>query len=110
MASSLKLLGEAGVCAEDMNWIEGSDRQQTHLLPAALEDYVGPDNPVRFLDAFVGALDLRAAGFRFPKEDAQGRGRPAYSPADLLKLYLYGYLQQLRSSRRLETECHRNLE
>jgi transposase len=93
-----------------MNWIEGSDRHQTHLLPAALEDYVGPDNPVRFLDAFVATLDLRAAGFRFPKEDPQGRGRPAYPPADLLKLYLYGYLNQLRSSRRLEAECHRNLE
>ena len=93
-----------------MNWIEGSDRQQIHLLPAALEDYVGPDNPVRFLDAFVDALDLRAAGFAFPKEDAQGRGRPAYHPGDLLKLYLYGYLHQLRASRRLEAECRRNLE
>jgi len=93
-----------------MNWIEGSDRHQTHLLPPTVEDYVGPDNPVRFLDAFVATLDLRAAGFRFPKEDPQGRGRPAYRPADLLKLYLYGYLHQLRSSRRLETECHRNLE
>jgi len=94
----------------NMNWIEGSDRQQTHLLPAALEDYVGADNPVRFLDAFVATLDLRAAGFAFPREDPQGRGRPAYQPADLLKLYLYGYLHQLRSSRRLEAECRRNLE
>ncbi|HEV2437443.1 MAG TPA: transposase [Verrucomicrobiae bacterium] len=93
-----------------MNWIEGSDRQQTQLLPAALEDYVGPDNLVRFLDAFAATLDLRAAGFVFPKEDPQGRGRPAYHPADLLKLYLYGYLNQLRSSRRLEAECRRNLE
>lgn len=93
-----------------MNWIEGSDRLQTQLLPAALEDYVGPDNPVRFLDGFVAKLDLRAAGFRFPKEDPHGRGRPPYHPADLLKLYLYGYLQQLRSSRRLEAECGRNLE
>ena len=110
MAAFLKLFGEAGVCADTMNWIEGSDRQRTHLLPAALEDYVGPENPVRFLDAFVDALDLRANGFHFPKADPQGRGRPAYPPAALLKLYLYGYLQQLRSSRRLETECHRNLE
>jgi transposase len=93
-----------------MNWIEGTDRLQTHLLPAAVEDYVGPDNPVRFLDAFVVTLDLRAAGFQFPKEDPQGRGRPAYHPGDLLKLYLYGYLHQLRSSRRLEAECQRNLE
>lgn len=93
-----------------MNWIAGSDRHQTHLLPATVEDYVGVDNPVRFLDAFVATLDLRAAGFHFPKDNPQGRGRPAYPPADLLKLYLYGYLHQLRSSRRLEAECHRNLE
>jgi transposase len=104
-------LGEVGgVCSCTMNCLEGSDRHQTHLLPAALEDYVGTDNPVRFLDAFVVRLDLRAAGFQFPKENPQGRGRPAYAPADLLKLYLYGYLHQLRSSRRLEAECHRNLE
>jgi len=109
MESSLKLLEEASVCS-GMNWIEGTDRQQTQLLPAALDDYVGADNPVRFLDAFVTTLDLRAAGFRFPKEDPQGRGRPAYQPADLLKLYLYGYLHQLRASRRLEAECRRNLE
>ena len=93
-----------------MNWIEGSDRHQTHLLPPTLEDYVGAPNPVRFLDAFVAKLDLRAAGFHFPKADPLGRGRPAYAPADLLKLYLYGYLHQVRSSRRLEAECHRNLE
>jgi transposase len=93
-----------------MSLIEGSDRKQTHLLPAAVEDYIGAENPVRFLDAFVGNLDLQAAGFQFPKTDPLGRGRPAYAPADLLKLYLYGYLHQLRSSRRLEAECHRNLE
>lgn len=93
-----------------MNVLPGSDRQQIHFFPPALEDYVGADNPVRFLDAFVAKLDLRAAGFQFPKENPQGRGRPAYAPADLLKLYLYGYLNQLRSSRRLEAECHRNLE
>lgn len=110
MDKSLNPVEVGGVCSGTMNWIKGSDRQQTHLLPAAVEDYVGPDNPVRFLDAFVAKLDLRAAGFRFPKEDPQGRGRPAYSPADLLKLYLYGYLHQLRSSRRLEAECGRNLE
>lgn len=93
-----------------MNWITGADRQQAQLLPAAVEDYVGSDNPVRFLDAFVGTLDLRGAGFHFPKEDPQGRGRPPYHPGDLLKLYLYGYLRQLRSSRRLEAECRHNLE
>jgi len=93
-----------------MNILPGSDRQQAHFLPPTLEEYVGDDNPVRFLDVFVAKLDLCAAGFQFPKENPQGRGRPAYAPADLLKLYLYGYLHQLRSSRRLEAECHRNLE
>ena len=93
-----------------MNFIAGADRLQAHILPAAIEDYVSPNNPVRFLDAFVHKLDLRFLGFRFPKQDPHGRGRPAYSPADLLKLYLYGYLHQLRSSRRLEAECTRNLE
>lgn len=93
-----------------MNYLTGSDRQQTQLLPATLDDYVSRENPVRFLDAFVDTLDLKAAGFRFPKENPEGRGRPAYAPGCLLKLYLYGYTHQLRSSRRLEAECHRNLE
>jgi transposase len=93
-----------------MNFITGSDRHQSRLLPPALEDYVSADNPVRFLEAFVAKLDLRAAGFGYPKADPAGRGRPGYDPADLLKLYLYGYLHQLRSSRRLEAECGRNLE
>lgn len=93
-----------------MNFIQGSDRYQTRLLPPVLEDYVSADNPVRFLEAFVARLDLRAAGFQYPKVNPEGRGRPPYDPADLLKLYLYGYLHQLRSSRRLEAECGRNLE
>jgi transposase len=93
-----------------MNWIEGWDRKQQHLLPETIEEYVGAENPVRFVDAFVEGLDLRQAGFVFPKENAEGRGRPSYPPKDLLKLYLYGYLHQSRSSRRLEAECHRNLE
>ena len=93
-----------------MQFVSGSDRQQIHFLPPTLEEYVGADNPVRFLDAFVDTLDLSAAGFQFPKDHPQGRGRPAYHPGCLLKLYLYGYFHQLRSSRRLEAECHRNLE
>ena len=93
-----------------MNFISGWDRQQVHLLPERIEDYVGPDNLVRFLDAWVDTLDLRALGFRFPKADARGRGAPAYPPAELLRLYLYGYWHQIRSSRRLEAECGRNLE
>ena len=93
-----------------MNFRTGWAREQAHLLPERLEDYIGPDNPVRFLDAFVAALDLRALGFAFPKADPRGRGAPAYPPAALLKLYLYGYCHQVRSSRRLEAEGGRNLE
>ena len=91
-----------------MAHITGHDRSQTLLLPESLEDYVGPDNPVRFIDAFVDGLDLAAAGFADvePKET----GRPGYAPADLLKLYVYGYLNRVRSSRRLEAETHRNIE
>src|ERR1051326_168140 len=93
-----------------MNWIRGHDRNETVLLPPSLEDYVAPENPVRFLDAFVNQLDLRALGFVFPKENGENRGRPGYRPEDLLKLYLYGYVHRIRSSRRLEQECARNLE
>jgi transposase len=91
-----------------MAHITGHDRSQTLLLPESLDDYVGPDNPVRFIDAFVDGLDLSAAGFADvePKET----GRPGYAPADLLKLYIYGYLNRVRSSRRLEAETHRNIE
>jgi transposase len=91
-----------------MPHITGHDRSQTLLLPESLDDYVGPDNPVRFIDAFVDGLDLAVAGFADvePKET----GRPGYAPADLLKLYIYGYLNRVRSSRRLEAETHRNIE
>ena len=69
---------------------------------------MGPDNPVRFIDAFVDSLDLEAAGFQRVRPN--DKGRPGYDPADLLKLYIYGYLNRVRSSRRLEVETHRNLE
>ncbi len=69
---------------------------------------MGTDNPVRFIDAFVDGLDLEPAGFE--RVQANRTGRPGYDPADLLKLYLYGYLNRIRSSRRLEAETHRNLE
>ena len=85
-----------------------SDRSQTLLLPESLDDYVGPENPVRFIDAFVDGLDLAAAGFG--RVRAKETGRPGYAPADLLKLYIYGYLNRVRSSRRLEAETHRNVE
>jgi transposase len=93
-----------------MKWIIGVDRSQPQLLPACVDDYIGPDNPVRLIEAFVNNLDLAQLGFGFPKEDPAGRGRPAYAPSDLLKLYLYGYEQRIRSSRKLEAECQRNLE
>ena len=91
-----------------MAHITGKDRSQLLLLPDAVDDYVGPDNPVRFIDAFVDNLDLEAAGFQRVRTNEMGR--PGYDPADLLKLYIYGYLNRIRSSRRLETETHRNLE
>ena len=91
-----------------MSYIAGTERTQAVLLPEVLDDYVGPDNPVRFLDAFVAQLDLAALGFQraVPAET----GRPGYDPGDLLRLYLYGYLHRIRSSRRLEQETHRNVE
>jgi transposase len=91
-----------------MNHRAGHDRAQTLLFPEALEDYVGAENPVRFLDAFVASLDLHA--LRFEKARCADTGRPPYDPAALLKLYLYGYLHRVRSSRALEAECHRNVE
>jgi transposase len=77
-------------------------------LPETVDDYVGPDNPVRFIEAFVDGLDLEAAGFA--RVEPKATGRPGYAPADLLKLYIYGYLNRVRSSRRLEAEAGRNIE
>ena len=88
--------------------ISGHDRSQTLLFPEALDDYVDPDNPVRFIDAFVDGLDLADAGF--VGVEPKATGRPGYAPADLLKLYIYGYLNRVRSSRRLEAETCRNIE
>ena len=91
-----------------MAHIPGTDRSQLLLLPEVVDDYVGPDNPVRFIEAFVDQLDLKIAGFA--RVSAKATGRPGYDPADLLKLYIYGYLNRVRSSRRLEAETHRNIE
>ena len=91
-----------------MTYIAGLERDQLLLLPELVDDYVGSDNPVRFIDAFVDGLDLAAAGFL--RVEPKAMGRPGYAPGDLLKLYIYGYLNRVRSSRRLETECHRNIE
>ncbi len=87
----------------------GDSREQPSLLPPRIEDYVGPDNPVRAIDSFVKALDLAKLGFRHA-ERGVGAGQPPYDPSDLLKLYLYGYINRIRSSRRLEREAGRNLE
>src|SRR5208337_4572370 len=81
---------------------------QALLFPERLEDYIAAENSVRFLDAFVGWLDLHTLGFA--KAQVAATGRPPYDPAALLKLYLYGYLHRIRSSRLLEGECHRNVE
>jgi transposase len=89
-------------------FIEGQDRSQVSLLPECLDDYIGQDNPVRVVDAFVGELDLAALGFE--GTTPASTGRPAYEPAVLLRIYIYGYLNRVQSSRRLERECQRNVE
>jgi transposase len=91
-----------------MAHISGFERDQILLLPEAVDDYVGADNPVRFIDAFVQNLDLVKAGFA--RVQSEATGRPGYAPGDLLRLYIYGYLNRVRSSRRLEAETHRNIE
>lgn len=91
-----------------MPYIKGESRGQLTLLPESLEDYVTEENPVRVIDAFVNKLDIKSMGFikHTPSKD----GRPGYDPRDMLKLYIYGYLNKIRSSRRLRTECSRNVE
>ena len=89
-------------------FIEGEDRRQPTLLPGCLDDYVSEDNPARVVDVFVDELDLRALGFEGVAPAATGR--PAYHPGTLLKLYIYGYLNRVQSSRRLEREAQRNVE
>src|SRR5262245_20323992 len=91
-----------------MSYLRGWDRAEIQLLPPCVDDYVPADCPVRFLDAYVAGVDFKGLGFTHCQPAATGR--PAYHPADLLKLYLYGYLYRIRSSRRLEAEAGRNLE
>src|SRR4051795_5432020 len=89
-------------------FVEGEDRHQVTLLPECLDDYIAEDNPVRVIDVFIEELELAALGFNgvAPADT----GRPAYHPAVLLKIYVYGYLNRLQSSRRLERETQRNVE
>jgi len=89
-----------------MSYLRGPDRSEVQLLPACLDDYVAQDCPARFIDVYVEGLNFETLGFA----GAASTGRPPYHPADLLKLYLYGYLNRIRSSRRLEAEATRNLE
>src|ERR1700690_2494479 len=89
-------------------FVQGADRLQTTLLPECLDDWVGESNPVRAVDVFVDALELRDLGF--DGVDPAATGRPSYHPSINLKLYIYGYLNRVQSSRRLEREAGRNVE
>src|SRR5258706_1271397 len=89
-------------------FVEGADRGQITLFPECLEDWIDDDNPVRVIDVFVDELDLAALGFS--GVDPEVTGRPSYHPAILLKLYIYGYLNRVQSSLRLEREARRNVE
>jgi len=89
-------------------FVEGEDWPQDSFLPASLDDYVAEDNPVRVVEAFIDVLDLMALGFGGAEPAATGR--PAYHEATMLKIYLYGYLHRIQSSRRLEREAGLNIE
>lgn len=89
-----------------MGYIKGIDRNQIMLFPESIDEYVKADNNVRVIDAFVESLDITKIGFRKSADE----GRPGYDPKDLCKLYIYGYYNKIRSSRKLMTECHRNIE
>ena len=89
-------------------FVEGTDRGQSTLFPECLEDWICEDNPVRVIDVFVEGLDLAEHGFS--GVDPEATGRPSYHPSVLLKLYIYGYLNRVQSSRRLEREAGRNVE
>jgi transposase len=89
-------------------YVVGQDRSQSTLFPEVLDEYIAEDNPVRVVDVFVDELDLAELGFEGAEPEATGR--PAYHPATMLKIYIYGYLNRIQSSRRLERETQRNLE
>ena len=91
-----------------MSYIKGINRNQLLLLPPSLDEMIEEESPVRIIDAFVDAIDIKQAGF--DKSLPAERGRPPYDPSDLLKLYIYGYMNRIRTSRKLERECTRNIE
>ncbi len=90
-------------------FITGTSRDQLNLFEEKLDELVASDNPVRFIDAYVDKLDLKKIGFKIPGTNG-GKGRPPYEPSMMLKIYIYGYLNRVRSSRKLEAECNRNIE
>lgn len=90
-----------------MEYIQGINRRQTILFPESVDDYIKEDNPVQFIDAFVDSLGLMELKFNY--SELKLTGRPPYNPADMLKLYLYGYLNRIRFPRNLEKEAGRNL-
>ena len=90
-----------------MKYIQGQNRSQTYLFPVTLDDAISEDNEVRLIDGFVDSLALESYGFQIEHDE---NGRPAYHPRDLLKLFIYGYMNKIRSSRRLEKESKRNIE
>ena len=89
-------------------FIQGQDRVQSTLLPELLDEYISAENPVRVIDVFVDQLDLAHLGFA--GVDPAQTGRPSYHPSVMLKIYIYGYLNRIQSSRRLEAEANRNVE
>ena len=91
-----------------MEFISGEDREQITLFPDSIDGYVSEDNPVRVIEAYIDSLDLESLGFT--RTQTKKTGRPPYDPKDILKLYVYGHMNRIRSSRRLETESRRNLE
>jgi transposase len=91
-----------------MAYVEGIARNQLILFPEAIDDYIEEDSSVQLVDVFVDGLDLQELGFTHSQPEATGR--PPYNPTDMLKLYIYGYLNRVRSSRNLEKECRRNVE
>jgi transposase len=93
---------------ERMGYISGESRDQVTMFPEVVDDYITEDNPVRFVEAFVDGLDMTELGFG--RAEPKDLGRPGYDPRDLLKLYIYGYLNRVRTSRRMEIEAGRNLE
>ena len=90
-----------------MHFIQGNNRKQTLLFPTTMEDAIDADNEVRVIDLFADSLKLQDFDFKIK---VTSEGRPAYHPTDLLKLFIYGYLNRIRSSRKLEKECRRNIE